>query len=165
MMFAGIDRAPGGPFAGPADASVTVNLPSGFSPNYSVYAYFASDGSSFVNEGYQVGSQQFWASVTPTTAGFSSFLQATGTTSATATPGANYAVFSNLTGSSFTLSAIPGPGGGSPNANAAWRAELMGLQIVGVAVPEPSSLALLGAGLAIAGIGLHRHSACRRTTR
>jgi hypothetical protein len=56
----------------------------------------------------------------------------------------NYLVFSGLTGSSFTLTAVGGSNaGGTPGVR---RAPVNGIQIVGV-VPEPGSLALLTLGL------------------
>ncbi|WP_435892949.1 PEP-CTERM sorting domain-containing protein [Oceaniferula spumae] len=73
----------------------------------------------------------------PDNDGMMNWIQATGTTSGTATNDANYAFYSGLTGSSFTITGVSTGG----------RATLSGFQIV--AIPEPSSAALLG----LAGLG------------
>jgi len=59
----------------------------------------------------------------------------------------NFVVFRNVTGSSFTLTATPGPNAG------VGRAPINGLQIVGKAVPTPTALP---AGLALLGVTLLR---------
>jgi hypothetical protein len=128
MMYSGFDER------GTNTATVTVSGLGQF-PSYSVYAYFAADATNpNVVEGYSIGSQTYWGSFFhQTDAKFAgTYIKATGTTQATATEGANYALFTGLTGPTFTLTATPGNG---------WRAELMGIQIVGV--PEPSSWVLM----------------------
>lgn len=60
----------------------------------------------------------------------------------------NFVVFHNVTGDSFTLTAVPGPN------NSVGRAPINGIQIVGVAVPTPAAMP--------AGLGLMVLAAMRR---
>ncbi|HEY1785844.1 MAG TPA: PEP-CTERM sorting domain-containing protein [Pirellulales bacterium] len=146
MMYSGFDERLSN------TASVAVSGLGHFT-SYSVYAYFAADATSSVVEGYTIGSQSYWGSfLNGAGAKFAgTYIQATGTTQAAPTAGANYAMFTGLTGSSFTLTATPG---------ANWRAELMGIQIVGV--PEPASWALmLGAAIGLGAVVRRRKSSSR----
>ncbi len=134
MMHAGIDERGSG-FGGPVPASVTVTLPASFGSTYNVYAYFdAVTTNGAVVAGYNIGSQTYWTKDTAAFAG--TFVQATGNTEAAATAGSNYALFTNVSGSAFTLTATPG--------NNNFRAELMGIQIV--SVPEPGSAGIVSLG-------------------
>ena len=132
-----------------AGETITINgLGSDFTTSgYSVYLYFDIGGSSRVY-GHTVDdgsvSQTFWTNDTSGTDsdanddGVMEWVQATGTTSGDATTDANYAVYTGLSGDSFTISGVSTGG----------RAILSGVQIV--AIPEPSSTALIG----LAGLGL-----------
>ncbi len=82
---------------------------------------------------YTIGSTTYYISDTTTFNG--TFVQGTGTTAGTRTAGANYVLFSGLTGDSFTLTAD------SEN----FRAEISGVQVVGV--PEPASSLFILAGV------------------
>jgi hypothetical protein len=124
-------------FVSPADPTVTVSsIPYS---TYDVYVYFdavTSDGS--VNSNYTIGSQTFFIKDTSTFNG-TTFVQGTGTTSGTRTSGANYVLFSGLSGASFTMTAD----------SETFRAEVSGMQIVDTTViPAPAALP---AGLALLG--------------
>jgi hypothetical protein len=69
------------------------------------------------------------------------------------TAGSNYIVFRGLTGDSFTLDAVPTLGNPA-------RAPVNAIEIVASPVPEPATLALLGAGaiLVSAGVYLRRRT-------
>lgn len=115
----------------PGDASVTVSsIPASIANLYDVYVYFDSQSSNgIVTSNYTIGSQTYF--MTDTAEFNGTFVQATGTTAGTRTAGANYARFSNLTGTSFTLLAD----------SEDFRADISGIQVVGV--PEPSSFFML----------------------
>ncbi len=120
---------------------MTVTLPVSLSSNYQVYAYFdAITNNGAVVAGYSIGGQTYWTQDTASFAG--TYVPATGTTEAAATQGSNYAHFTGLSGTSFTLTLTPG-GIVPPSPDTNFRAELMGIQIV---TPEPTSVAILGVG-------------------
>ena len=136
-------------------ASVTI---SGLDPtkSYDVYAYFNTDhvgsqsGQSDRVSSYQIGSTLFTTNLQPGSAfAGTGFLFAAGTTQNSAKI-ANYALFSGVTGSSFTLLSKPLIGGGG---DTNLRAPIDGLQIFtnsASAAPEPSQFA----GLAFTVLGL-----------
>ena len=123
--------------------------------SYNVYAYFNTDHTSSGQSGvsgrissYTIGSTTFFAQLQPgLTFNSTGFTAATATSQASAII-ANYALFSNVTGSSFTLSSTPlSSTDGFP------RAPIDGLQIITnnvSAAPEPSQLA----GVAFTVLGL-----------
>jgi hypothetical protein len=134
--------------------TITINgLGSSFtSAGYEVYLFFDYNGARTYGFTVDDGtvSSSFWTADTSTTAdsnndGVMEWNQAVGTTSGTATPNGNYARYTGLSGSSFTISGVSTSG----------RAVLNGMQIV--AIPEPSSLVLVGlAFLSLAVFRKHR---------
>jgi len=136
MMKAHLDARASG-YPPPLDATITVSgLPDSITAlGYDVLVYFdASTSNGSVTSGYTIGNQTYWTNDTSTFSG--TYVQAVGTTKAMATLGSNYARFTDLTGSSFTLIAD----------SDTFRAEVSGIQIV-ANVPEPSTLVLAGMGL------------------
>jgi len=137
--------------ANPSETLTVSNLPAVFTENgYNVVLYF-SMATTTRTYGLEVSdgvvSAQYWTvdnSWGVDTDGVVTWVQATGTTEATATTGANFAVFDGLSASSFT---ITGYSSGTS------RATLNGLQII--AIPEPSTGALL-MGSALSLLGLSR---------
>ena len=113
------------------DATINVGgLPSSITAGgYDVLVYFdATTATGAVTSGYTIGPQTFWTNDTSTFSG--TYVQATGTTKATATPGSNYARFTGLTGSGFTLNAD----------SDTFRAEVSGIQIVASGATTPYGL-------------------------
>jgi hypothetical protein len=109
---------------------------------YDVYVYFSSDAAGrngLVTDG--TTSFSFSTLGAASVSGANALLVPT-TDIANGNPGANYAVFSGLTGSSQTLTVNPTSG------NDQWLG-IAGFQVV--AVPEPSTLALGAIGLMIVG--------------
>ena len=130
MMKAHLDARASG-FPAPPDATINVGgLPSSITAGgYDVLVYFdATTSTGLVTSGYTIGPQTFWTNDTSTFSG--TYVQATGTTKATATAGSNYARFSGLTGSGFTLNAD----------SDAFRAEVSGIQIVASGATTPYGL-------------------------
>jgi len=135
-----------------SNESVTVSLGSGVF-DITVYAFFEigrAGGSGDANRVYGLdvnGSSAYWTSDTSSTDsdadedGFMEWRQALGTTQATATANANYAVFTGLTGSTVTFSGLGSQG----------RAVLSGFQIQATPIPEPATMGALG--LAVTGLG------------
>ncbi|BDS06573.1 hypothetical protein NT6N_16130 [Oceaniferula spumae] len=127
--------------------TITVNnLASEFtSKGYKVYIFH--DLNQDRNYGFNINdgsvSQSFWTQDSTTDAdanddGIMEWVRATGTTSGTATANGNYSLYTGFSGSSFTITGLSSEA----------RATINGFQIV--AVPEPSSTALLGlSGLAL----------------
>jgi hypothetical protein len=113
--------------------SVTVsNLPASITAGgYEVYAY--ADG----DNGTEVRPATYAITGSPSAVNTDG---ADSTFAGTFVQGTNYVRLTGLTASSFTLTATPNQGPGTP------RAPLNGIQIV--AVPEPSAVALLGLGAA-----------------
>lgn len=136
LMKAHLDARAAG-FGSPTDATLSITgIPVAFS-NYDVYIYFDADtNNGSVDSNYNIGAQTYYMRDTTTFAG--TFTQATGTTTATRTAGANFAKFSNLSGNSFTLTAD----------SEAFRAQVSGVQIVArAAVGASVSLAdIVGGG-------------------
>lgn len=130
------------------DAVVTVSsIPASIANLYDVYVYFdAQTNNGSVESNYTIGSQTYFMKDTAAFSG--TFTQATGTTAGTRTSGANYARFTNLTGTSFTLTAD----------SESFRAEISGIQVVGV--PEPSSICMLlvGGALIVGRFPRRKHS-------
>ncbi|MES2997423.1 MAG: PEP-CTERM sorting domain-containing protein [Verrucomicrobiota bacterium] len=124
----------GGTTAGNSNETITISgLGGDFAAGYDVYLYF--DILTARTYGFTIGSQTFFTNDGSGTGNYAlaspTWTRATGTTSGTATANANYALFTGLSGSSFTISGAATP-----------RSVLSGIQIV--AVPEPSAAALLG---------------------
>ena len=126
---------------GGANAVVTVSsVPYA---TYDVVAYFEDnndgDTGSISLSGATTGNNTFYYRVEGTTlpATGNEFFQTTDTTDASNPPVSDYAIFTNVTGGSFTLTNAPG----------SYNTGLTGFQIVS-AVPEPTSLVITGAGLA-----------------
>lgn len=128
--------------AAAAGETITVNdLGPGFTGNgYAVYLYFDLNTAArrygfTVDDGASVST--FWTADTPTDSdsdddGAIEWKLATGSTSGSATADANYAMYTGLSGSSFTVRGLSTGG----------RAILSGFQVVS-SIPEPSSAALL----------------------
>jgi hypothetical protein len=133
--------------AAPGETLTITGLGPAFTDNgYKVMVFFDMGSSAARTYGFTIGGTTYWTNdVTGTDAdsnddGLMEWRQALGTTSATATQSANYAVFEGLTADSFTIEGETTGG----------RAVISGLQVV--AVPEPSSsaiLLLLGAGFLV----------------
>lgn len=112
-------------------------------PQYDVILYLANDAGGRPTDTTVNGVTVTSTSVEGESAGFAdsnpatpfTYIQATGAADGTGRNNANYALFTGLTGSSFSFSTTA-PGNGA----------ISGLQIV--AVPEPASLSLLGLGAA-----------------
>lgn len=102
--------------------------------------YFLVGPSSESQSGYLDGN-----SSTPYT-----YIQGTSTSSGSPTPNGDYVVFTNLTGSSQTITSATIPSGGD--------APVEGFQIVQI-VPEPASVALIALGIP-ALLGLRRRRRC-----
>ena len=129
MMKAHLDARATGDAVG--DATINVGgLPGSITAGgYDVLVYFDSTtDTGLVTSGYTIGPQTFWTNDTSTFSG--TYVQATGTTKATATAGSNYARFSGLTGSGFTLNAD----------SDTFRAEVSGIQIVARGASTPYGL-------------------------
>lgn len=116
-------------------AAVTVSgIPANSS--FDVYVYFDGNNSGHPRSaGYTIDDQTYWTTDVSDFGG--TFFQATGTTEATATVNGNYAIFSGLTGSEFTLSVDPSHVGDIA------RGAVNGIQIVCTSVPEPGSVVLI----------------------
>jgi hypothetical protein len=130
---------------GQAGISLTVaNLPPvpGF-PFFDVYVYMQGGAN---NRGgtYTIGGTTMEHSVLGPFTG--TFVQDTLDPGTTAD--SNYLVFRGLSGTGFTLTATPTIG--SPA-----RAPINGIEIVGSPVPEPATLALFGASMAIVSAGVY----------
>jgi len=105
--------------------------------SYDLIVYFdgANSGSDWKTEyAVSTGASIFAKDAADTADWDGTFVQATGTSAATATDG-NYVRFTGLTADSLTLTATPDSG----------YAAINGLQLI--PTPEPTSLALLGVGL------------------
>lgn len=133
MMKSHLDGRASG-FGSPVDPTVTVSsLNAAIGSLYDVYVYFdAETANGSVLSNYTIGSTTYYIQDTTTFNG--TFVQGTGTTAGTRTAGANYVLFSGLTGDSFTLTAD----------SESFRAEISGVQVVGV--PEPGSSLFILAG-------------------
>jgi hypothetical protein len=139
-----------GPAAwGPSITNSYVSLSQIPFAEYDVYVYFSSDAAGR-NGTVTDGTSTFYfstlglASVSGANALFAQTTDMTG-----ANPGANYAVFSGLTGSSQIFTVDPKSG------NDQWLG-IAGFQVV--AVPEPSALALGAIGLLLVGMNRCRQS-------
>ncbi|HUS46385.1 MAG TPA: PEP-CTERM sorting domain-containing protein [Phycisphaerae bacterium] len=119
------------------------NLTSEYTPGgYDLIVYYDGNNNSAdwvtefaLSSGSTTLASVFAKDATDTATWSGTFVQATGTSAATATDG-NYVRFTGLTADSLTLTTTPESGDGPIN----------GIQIV--AVPEPAALALLSLGLA-----------------
>lgn len=123
------------------DASITEAVTvSGLPANssFDVYVYF--DGSNPVSSrsaGYTIDSQTYWTTDVAGSDFDDTFIQASGVTEAAATDYGNYAIFSGLTGSEFTLFVTPSDLSDVP------RGAVNGIQIVTTSVPEPGTVMLI----------------------
>jgi len=122
----------------PAETLSVTGLGPEFTTNgYKVITYFDMGGGAVRTYGFTIGGTSYWTAESKpgdsdsNNDGLMEWVQATATTSATATPNANYAVFEGLTADNFTITGISTSG----------RSAINAFQIV--AVPEPSATAIL----------------------
>ena len=132
---------------GTSQTTVTVSglSAAGIVGAYDVYVYFTGDTVGGSRSGnYTInGLTQFSVDNTGYTG---TYVQATGGDG----NNGNYLLFEGLTGDSFTLSALP----------VNFRSPVNGIQVVGEAVPEPATLALLGvSALSFVGYACKRRKA------
>jgi len=123
------------------DNTIQVTLTGLTFESYAVVVYFNGDTPSDDRiYHYQIGSTSIFAQDNAAFSG--SFIQVPGssnTDQGTNTPAGNYTVFSNVSGASFTLDALPE----NPN-DPAGRAVINAIQIVQTAEPQSALLLLMG---------------------